>query len=88
MRLPWRRRRVVTVFTRDGCGLCREAEDLVAREARGHDVQRVDVDADPELQRAYNIRVPVVAVDGAEVAEGRLAPGVVRAALRSAGSTP
>ena len=88
MRLPWRRRRVVTVFTRDGCGLCREAEDLVAREARGHDVQRVDVDADPELQRAYNIRVPVVAVDGVEVAEGRLAPGVVRAALRSAGSTP
>ena len=65
-----------------------EAEDLVAREARGHDVQRVDVDADPELQRAYNIRVPVVAVDGVEVAEGRLAPGVVRAALRSAGSTP
>lgn len=88
MRLPWRRRRVVTVFTRDGCGLCREAEDLVAREARGHDVQRVDVDADPELQRAYNIRVPVVAVDGVEVAEGRLAPGVVRTALRSAGSTP
>ena len=88
MRLPWGPRHVVTVFTREGCGLCREAERIVAREARGHDVQRVDVDADPELQRAYNIRVPVVAVDGVEVAEGRLEPGVVRAALRSARGSP
>lgn len=88
MRLPWRRRHVVTVFTRDGCGLCREAERLVASEARGHDVQRVDIDADDELQRRYNIRVPVVAVDGEEIAEGRLAPGAVRAALRAAGRTP
>lgn len=88
MRLPWRRRHVVTVFTRDGCGLCREAEAIVAREARGHDVQHVDVDADPALQRAYNIRVPVVAVDGVEIAEGRLEPGAVRAALRAAGASP
>ncbi len=88
MRLPWQRRRVVTVFTRDGCGLCREAEQLVAREAGGHDVQRVDVDADDDLQRRYNIRVPVVAVDGVEIAEGRLEPGAVRAALRAAGRNP
>ncbi len=88
MRRPWQPRHVVTVFTRDGCGLCREAEALVAREARGHDVQRVDIDADDELQRRYNIRVPVVAVDGVEIAEGRLEPGAVRAALRAAGRTP
>lgn len=73
----------MTVYTRDGCGLCREAEQLVAREARGHDVELVDVDSDDELQRAYNIRVPVVEVDGREVAEGRVAPGVVAAALRA-----
>lgn len=88
MRLPWQRRHVVTVFTRDGCGLCREAEALVAREARGHDVQRVDVDADPGLQRRYNVRVPVVAVDGVEIAEGRLEPGAVRTALRAARRRP
>lgn len=88
MRLPWQRRHVVTVFTRDGCGLCREAEELVAREAAGHDVQRVDIDADADLQRAYNVRVPVVAVDGTEIAEGRLVPGAVRAAIRAARRTP
>lgn len=83
MRLPWQRRRTVTVYTRQRCGLCREAEELVAREARGHEVELVDVDGDAELQRAYNIRVPVVEVDGEEVAEGRVAPGVVAAALRA-----
>lgn len=56
----------------------------MAREARGADVEHVDVDADPELQAAYNIRVPVVTVDGAEVAEGQVAPGAIRAAVRRA----
>lgn len=74
--------RTVTVYTRAGCGLCREAERLVAQEAAGHDVAHVDVDADPDLQRAYNVRVPVVAVDGVEVLEGRVLPGEVRRALR------
>lgn len=88
MRWPWQRRARVTLFTRDGCGLCREAERIVAREARGHAIEIVDVDTDPALQRAYNIRVPVVAVDGVEVAEGRVAPGVVRTALRAPRPTP
>lgn len=88
MRLPWQRRRRVTVYTRDGCGLCREAEQVVAREARGHLVELVDVDADPALQRAYNVRVPVVEVDGVEVAEGRVPPGAVRTALRARPPTP
>lgn len=78
----------VVVYTRDGCGLCREAERIVAREARGHDVELVDVDADPDLQRAYNVRVPVVEVDGVEVAEGRVPPGAVRTALRGGRTTP
>lgn len=77
-----RRRRTVTVYTRRGCGLCRRAEELVAREARRHDVELIDVDTDPELQRRYNVRVPVVAVDGVEVAELLVEPGQVRAALR------
>ncbi len=77
-------RPVVTVYTRAGCGLCATAEDLVAREARRADVVLVDVDGDPDLQRAYNVRVPVVAVDGREVAEVVVRPGEVRAAVRAA----
>lgn len=76
------RPRTVVVYTRDGCGLCRQAERLVADEARGHDVRLVDIDADEALLRRYHVRVPVVTIDGREVAEGLVVPGEVRRALR------
>jgi glutaredoxin len=75
----------VVVYTRQGCGLCRTAEDLVAAEARGARVRHVDVDASDDLQRRYGVRVPVVTVDGDEVAELQVAPGAVRRAVRRAG---
>jgi glutaredoxin len=74
----------VVVYTRAGCGLCRRAEELVAREARRAAVRHVDVDTDAELVRRYGVRVPVVTVDGTEVAELEVAPGVVRRAVRAA----
>jgi glutaredoxin len=77
-------RPVVVVYTRERCGLCRSAEAVVAREARGADVRHVDIDTDDDLVARYTIRVPVVAVDGVEVAEGQVAPGQVRAAVRAA----
>jgi glutaredoxin len=81
-----RRRRAVevVVYTRQGCGLCRSAERLVAAEARGCEVSHVDVDRDDELVDRYGVRVPVVAVDGVEVAELQVAPGDVRRAVRAA----
>lgn len=74
----------IEVYTRDNCGLCRQAEELVAREARRADVRRIDVDQDDDLQRRYNVRVPVIVVQGDEVAEGRVEPGVVKQAVRRA----
>ncbi len=76
-----RPRREVVVYTREGCGLCVVAEQLVAREARGHHVRHVDVDRDPQLQRRYGVRVPVVTVDDVEVAELQVSPGEVRDGL-------
>jgi hypothetical protein len=73
----------VVVFTRARCGLCRRAEGLVAREARRADVQHVDVD-EAGLADRYGVRVPIITVDGREVAELELSPGVVRAAVRAA----
>jgi glutaredoxin len=71
----------VVVYTRRGCGLCRRAEALARREARGCEVRLVDIDEDPDLRRRYTVRVPVVTVAGAEVAELEVAPGQVRAAV-------
>lgn len=79
-----RRRVLVEVYTRENCGLCEEAEDRVAAEAQGARVRMIDIDEDPDLQARYNVRVPVVVVDGREVAEGRVEEGVVRRAIRRA----
>ncbi|HSK25053.1 MAG TPA: glutaredoxin family protein [Egicoccus sp.] len=84
--LPFRRghRPQVVVYGRATCGLCRRAEALVAREARGAEIVHVDIDGDDTLVARYGVRVPVVTVDGREVAELEVAPGTVRAAVRRA----
>ncbi|HEX9887862.1 MAG TPA: glutaredoxin family protein [Nitriliruptorales bacterium] len=81
-----RRRHKVLVefYTRDGCHLCDQAEELLADEARRVRVKRIDIDRDEGLLARYHIRVPVVVVDGREVAEGNIAPGAIRRAVRQA----
>lgn len=80
-----RRRPVVTVYTRQQCGLCRQAEAVVARVAGwAADVELVDIDADPTITERYTVRVPVVAVDGVEVAEFQVDARALRAKLRAA----
>lgn len=77
------RPRTVVVYTRQRCGLCRQAEQLVADLApRSVDVRLVDVDGDDDLLRRYHLRVPVIEVDGVEVAAAPVDADVVRRALR------
>jgi glutaredoxin len=57
------------LFSRRGCRLCEEAEDLLA--TLGHGPTIVDVDADPATAARYGLRVPVLEIDGVVVAEGR-----------------
>lgn len=83
----WRERLAppeVVVFTRRGCGLCRTAESHAAAEVDETHLRLVDVDEDPDLTRRYHIRVPVVTVDGVEVAEGQVAAGQIAGAVRAA----
>lgn len=79
------RRPRITVYTREGCGLCREAERLVAEVAgdEAH-VEHVDVDADPALYERYTVRVPVIAVDGEELFELQVDPGALSQAVQAA----
>jgi hypothetical protein len=74
----------VVVYTRQGCGLCRTAEEHAAAEVAPDHLRLVDVDGDEALTRRYHVRVPVVVVDGREVAEGRVAAGEIAAAVRAA----
>jgi hypothetical protein len=75
--------------------VCRAAEARVRREVRltvpwrRPSVRLVDVDADPDgegLAARYGVRVPVIVLDGVELSELELAPGVVRRALRATAS--
>lgn len=73
----------IVVYTRRQCGLCRQAEALVAELAPPTaEVVHLDVDEDEDLLRRYHLRVPVVDVDGIEVAAAPIDPAALRAALR------
>jgi Glutaredoxin-like domain (DUF836). len=68
-------------MTRQGCHLCDQALGLLEELSLHPEV--LDVDADDELYRLYDFRVPVVLVDGVVVAEGKVDRERLRKALTS-----
>lgn len=69
-----------TLYTRRGCGLCEEAEDLLAGVP---DVVCVDVDSRPELVERYGLRVPVLCEGEQVLLEGRLSEVALASLLSS-----
>jgi glutaredoxin-like protein DUF836 len=55
----------VVVYSAPGCHLCGPAVEAV-RNVCGDDFAVVDITTDPELERRYRTRIPVVTVDGVE----------------------
>jgi glutaredoxin len=70
----------VVLLTRQDCHLCDEA--LIALRSLGVEPELRDVDADDELHRLYDFRVPIVLVNGRVVAEGRIHRETLRKALQ------
>lgn len=60
----------VTLYTREGCGLCDEAAKKLRElgQVMPLDVTAIDVDADPNLQLELGDQVPVIEVDGSRMA--------------------
>lgn len=58
----------VTIFLARGCHLCESAQRVLGqvREEIPFRLVEVAIDGDPDLERAYRERIPVVAVDGEE----------------------
>jgi predicted thioredoxin/glutaredoxin len=71
----------VVLMTRQGCHLCDQALGILEELSLHPEV--LDVDADDELYRLYDFRVPVVLVDGVIVAEGKVDRERLRKALTS-----
>jgi glutaredoxin len=76
----------LVLVTRQGCHLCDQALALL-REL-GHEPHLADVDADDELFRLYDWRVPVVLVDDVVVAEGHISRSSLDEALKRSGREP
>jgi hypothetical protein len=65
----------LTLLTREGCGLCDDMLQSLSglrAELQLPPLTLQDVDEDPELQRRYGLRVPVLLLDGERVAEATL----------------
>jgi len=69
----------VVLVTRKGCHLCDQA--LVMLKELGAKPELADVDADDELFRLYDWRVPVILVDDVVIAEGKIEKEVLRRLL-------
>jgi hypothetical protein len=75
-------RPTITVYTRAGCHLCDDAIAVVREVAAGRaHVELVDIDTDPQLVARYTVRVPVVAVEGREIADYQITPDQLWSAL-------
>jgi hypothetical protein len=74
----------LTLLTREDCELCDAMQaDLqqLSQSLSLPPLQQVDVDSDPQLQRRYGLKVPVLLLDGTLVCYGRLHAGELRRVL-------
>jgi glutaredoxin len=77
--------RVVTIYNKPGCHLCEEVEQVIRQVAtrRRFRLERKNIMDDPALQEKYETAVPVVEVDGQEIARYRLTAFALETALTS-----
>lgn len=70
----------IVLYSRRGCHLCEQAEDMLSGLAPEATV--VDIDAEPARAAIYGTRVPVVEIDGVVAVEGRFDEPQLAAAIR------
>ncbi len=63
--------RVLTLYSRPGCHLCEQVEIELLEMLSGRPVELrlVDITEDPDLEREYFIRIPVLADGATELSE-------------------
>lgn len=76
----------LTLLGREDCGLCEdmaEALQTLGAEMPLPPLDWADVDSDPDWQRRYGLKIPVLLWDGVPVATTRLDPDELRRLLRN-----
>ncbi len=76
---------IVTLYSQADCGLCVEAEGVLRRLQREiqFSLEVVDIESDKRIFDRYWDKVPVVAVDGKEVAGAPIDARRLRAVIAS-----
>jgi hypothetical protein len=75
--------RVVTIYSKPNCELCHEAEAVIRQVAtrRRFRFEKKNILDDPTLHEQYGTAIPVIHVDGQEIARFRITAFVLEAAL-------
>jgi len=75
--------RVVTIYSKPDCHLCQEVEQVIRQVAtrRRFRLERKNILDDPALAEKYETAIPVVEVDGQEIARYRLTAFALETAL-------
>ena len=62
--------RRVTLYSKPGCHLCERAKDVLVRcrEKAVFDIEVIDISLQPELLTRYGEQIPVILLDGQEIA--------------------
>jgi glutaredoxin len=63
---------IITLYTRQRCSLCEKAKHAILelKEDLNFTLEEIDIDKSDELTELYGIMIPVVHIDGEEVAYG------------------
>jgi glutaredoxin len=79
----------VILYTKEDCGLCEDAEEVLRRARRliHFDLERVFIENDRELLALHGDRVPVVTINGREIASAPVDEAKLQAALAYAADT-
>ena len=75
----------VTLYTKEDCGLCEEAASMLKRLQRQthFEIEYVYIETDASANERYRSRIPVIALDGEEVAAAPLDENQLAAILIS-----
>lgn len=67
--------RRVTFYTKPGCHLCEQAEELLEDARQDYELQTtsVDITSDLAVFERYKYEIPVIAVEGGGTVSGRIA---------------
>ncbi|HXX37680.1 MAG TPA: glutaredoxin family protein [bacterium] len=73
----------LAIYGKAGCCLCDNAEEIVRHLRREYtfEMERVDITHDLGLYDRYREAIPVLTLDGVEIARGRVAIAAVRTAF-------